>query len=59
MIITILAVIFLMASSEVWVPLAFLFAVIKLVTTFSLTAAWEAFKSVPIWIWDFIHAALS
>ena len=55
-IVSIIALIFLL---EIWLPLAFIFALIKLVTTFSLVAAWEAFKSVPVWIWDFINAALS
>ena len=59
MIITILAVIVLILTFELWVPLAFIFSVIKLVATFSLSAAWEAFKSVPIWIWDFVHSAFS
>ena len=59
MIITILAVIVLILTFELWVPLAFIFGVIKLVTAFSLSAAWEAFKSVPIWIWDFVHSVFS
>ena len=59
MIATILAWIVLILAAEAWVPLAFIFGAIKLATTFSLSAAWEAFKSVPIWIWDFVHSALS
>lgn len=59
MIATILAVIVLILAFEAWVPLAFIFGTIKLVTTFSLSAAWEAFKSVPVWIWDVVHKALS
>lgn len=59
MIATGLAVIVLILAFELWVPLAFIFGAIKLVATFSLSAAWEASKSVPIWIWDFVHSALS
>ena len=50
---TIIGVLVLILSAELWGPLAFIFAVIKLVATFSFIVAWEAFKSVPIWIWDF------
>lgn len=59
MIADVLAVIVLILASELWLPLAFLFGAIKLVTTFSLGVAWAAFKSVPIFIWDFIHTAAS
>lgn len=59
MIVTVLAVIVLILTFELWVPLAFIFGAIKLVATFSLSAAWEAFKSVPIWVWDFVHSALA
>lgn len=59
MIATGLAIIVLILAVELWVPLAFIFGIIKLVTTVSLSAAWEAFKSVPIWIWDFVHSAFS
>lgn len=56
---TALAIVVLILSFELWLPLAFLFGIIRLVTALSINAAWEAFKSVPIWIWDFVHAALS
>lgn len=59
MLVTVVAVVVLIIASEVWVPLAFLFGAIKLVTTLSLSAAWEAMKSAPIWIWDFVHTSLS
>ena len=59
MIATILAGFVLLFAFELWVPLAFIFGAIKLVTTFSLSMAWGATKSVPIWIWDFVHSALS
>lgn len=58
MIATGLAVIVLILAFELWLPLAFIFGAIKLVATFSPSAAWEAFKSVPIWIWEFVHSAL-
>ena len=54
MITAILALIALILTSALWLPLAFIFSLIKLVTTFSLSAAWSAFKSVPIWIWVFV-----
>jgi hypothetical protein len=59
MLATVAAVAVLILALELWVPLAFLFGAIKLVATLSLSAAWGATKSVPIWIWDFIHASLS
>ncbi len=59
MIADILTIIAMILLFEIWLPLAFIFGFIKLVTSFSLVAAWEAFKSVPVWIWDFINSALS
>ena len=59
MIATIVCVLVIILTSELWVPLAFVFGAIKLVTTFSLAAAWAALKSVPIWIWDFTNSALT
>jgi hypothetical protein len=56
---TVLAVIVVVLTFELWVPLAFIFSAIKLLATFSLSAAWNAFKSVPVWIWDFTYAAVS
>jgi hypothetical protein len=53
---TIIAVIVLILTVELWLPLAFVFGFIKLVTSFSLAMAWIAMKSVPIWIWDFVHS---
>ena len=53
------AVVILVLSIELWLPLAFLFGGIKLLATFSIIAAWEAFRSVPTWIWDFILGTLS
>ena len=52
---TILAVALLILASELWIPLAFCFGVIKFLFTFSLSAAWVAAKSVPFWIWGFAH----
>jgi hypothetical protein len=37
---------------ELWLPIAGLFGVIKLIVTFSISQGWEAFKSVPMWVWD-------
>lgn len=37
---------------ELWLPIAGLFGVVKLIVTFSISQAWEAFKAVPIWVWD-------
>lgn len=59
MIATGLAIIVLVLAFEVWLPLAFIFGTIKLLVTFSLSAAWEAFKSVPIWIWEYVHSTMS
>lgn len=59
MIATGLAVIVLILTFEFWLPLAFVFGAIRLVATFSHSAAWEAFKGVPVWIWEFVHSALS
>lgn len=59
MLVTVVAVVVLILALELWIPLAFIFGAVKLVTTLSLSAAWEAMKSVPTWIWDFIHTALS
>lgn len=59
MFITIAAIVVLLVTMELWVPLAFLFGVIKLFATLSISEAWEAWKSVPIWIWDFVHSSLS
>lgn len=52
---TVAALLLLLVTFEIWLPLAFIFAAIKLVTSFSIGAAWQAFKSVPLWIWDFVH----
>ena len=55
MLVDILAIIVLIITSQFWIPLAFLLGILKLIFTFSFSAAWIAFKSVPIWIWDFVH----
>lgn len=52
---TIVAIIVLILSSELWIPLAILFGFLKLIFSFSLIAAWDSGVSVPIWIWDFVH----
>jgi hypothetical protein len=54
-----LAVVLLVMTIELWLPLAFIFGAIKLVISFSLGEAWLAFKGVPLWIWDFVQAALT
>lgn len=59
MIADIISIIALILLFEIWLPLAFIFGLIKLATSFSLGAAWEAFKSVPVWIWDFINTAIA
>lgn len=56
---TFLAVVVLMLTAELWMPLAVIFGVIKLLATFSISAAWEATKSVPIWVWDFAQSAFA
>lgn len=55
MLVDIFAIIVLIITIELWFPLALLFGSLKLILTLSLSAAWVAFKSVPIWIWDFVH----
>jgi hypothetical protein len=55
MLVDILAIIVLIITSQLWIPLAFLLGFLKLIFTFSLSAAWIAFKSLPILIWDFVH----
>ena len=52
---TILALIVVVLSVEIWLPLAVIFGFLKFVVTFSITEGWIAFKSVPLWIWDFVH----
>lgn len=59
MLVTAVSVIVLIIASELWVPLSFLFGAITLATTLSLSATWEAMKSVPFWIWDFVHTSLT
>ncbi|WP_370285095.1 hypothetical protein [Pseudooceanicola nanhaiensis] len=59
MIATVFAFLVVLLTCELWIPLAFLFGAIELVTTFSIGAAWDAFASVPVWIWDFVLGALS
>jgi hypothetical protein len=56
---TFLAVVLLVMTIELWLPLAFIFGAIKLMTSFSLAESWLAFKGVPLWIWDFVHSALT
>lgn len=53
---TILAVLVLVLTVELWFPIALVFGFLKLVTSFSIFLAWDAFKSVPMWIWDFVHS---
>ena len=53
---TLLAIFLLIIASELWVPLAFLLALFKLIFSLSLSAAWDEFASVPIWIWEFAHS---
>jgi hypothetical protein len=53
--ITAFAIFVILASFEIWLPVAGLFFLLKLVTSFSLSAAWEAFVSVPMWIWYLFH----
>jgi hypothetical protein len=57
--ITFLAIVVLIVTFELWLPLAFLFGAIRLLATFSVGSAWEAMKSVPMWVWDFTHSVLS
>jgi hypothetical protein len=56
---TALAVIVMVLTVQLWVALAFVFGAVKFLATFSLSAAWAAFKSVPVWIWDFTYTTLS
>jgi len=53
---TFIAVIILILVSEIWIPLALLVGFLKLVVSFSISAAWLAAISVPIWIWGFVHS---
>lgn len=55
MIATILSLLALAFTILLWIPAAGILGGLELVTTFSLSAAWEEFKSVPILIWDFVH----
>ena len=55
---TIVALILLAVTIEVWFPVATIWGIIKLIFTFSISAGWEAFKSVPLWIWSFVNNLL-
>lgn len=59
MIVTIVAVFIMIFTAELWLPLAFFFGLLKLITTFSISAAWDAAKSVPAWVWDFAISLFS
>ena len=52
---TIIAIIIMVLAVELWLPLAAIFGLLKFAFTFSVTESWIAFKSVPLWIWDFVH----
>jgi hypothetical protein len=53
---TFIAVVILLLTSEIWVPLAVLWGFANLVFTLSIGATWMAAKSIPLWIWDFVHS---
>lgn len=52
---TLIALIVVVLSIEIWLPLAAIFGFLKFIVTFSVAEGWFAFKSVPLWIWDFVH----
>ena len=45
----------LLLTSEVWLPIMGLYGAFKFITTLSISVAWEAAISVPIWIWNFTN----
>lgn len=55
MVVDIFAIIILIITIELWFPIALIFGFLKFLLTLSFSAGWVAFKSVPIWIWDFVH----
>ena len=54
----IIAVVIIVITVELWLPIAGLFGLIKLIVTFSISQAWEAFKAVPVWVWDTSYSIL-
>ena len=54
----IVAVIIIVITIELWLPIAGLFGLIKFIVSFSISQAWEAFKAVPIWVWDMSYSLL-
>ena len=53
-----LALVIIVITLEMWLPIAGLLAFFKLVVTFSVSQAWITFKSVPIWVWDTSYSIL-
>ena len=56
MFVDIISLIILLVTIQIWGPIATLYGIFKLLFTLSISAAWEAWKSVPGWIWDFVHS---
>ena len=55
----IVAIIIIVLTVELWLPIAAIMAVLRLIFTFSLNQAWEAFKAVPVWVWDTTYSVLT
>jgi hypothetical protein len=53
------AIIIIVLTVEMWLPIAVIMGILKLIFTLSLSLAWEAFKAVPIWVWDTTYSVLT
>jgi hypothetical protein len=53
------AIVIIVLTVEMWLPIAAIMGILKLIVTFSLSQGWEAFKAVPFWVWDTTYSILT